>query len=78
MTNSKHVHLYWGGPLLFGPPNAYFWGGQDPPTPPGIDAPAGNELVQEQLILNELRSRLSMFTAIQWIIKPSACKFIKK
>ena len=37
-----------------------------------------SELVQEQLIWNELRSRLSMFTAIQWIIKPSACKFIKK
>ena len=35
MTNSKHVHLYWGDPLLFGPPNAYFWGGQDPPDPPG-------------------------------------------
>ena len=35
MTNSKHVHLYWGGPLLFGPPNAYFWGGEDPPDPPG-------------------------------------------
>ena len=26
-------HFYWGSPLLFGPPNAYFWGVRTPPTP---------------------------------------------
>ena len=40
MIKSKQVHFYWGGPLLFGPPNAYFWGDPDPPDPLGIDAPA--------------------------------------
>ena len=34
MTNSKHVHLYWGGPLLFGPPQCIFLGGSGPPRPP--------------------------------------------
>ena len=33
-------HFYWGGPLLFGPPQCIFFGGvRTPPTPPGIDAP---------------------------------------
>ena len=36
MINSKHVYL--GGSLLFGPPNAYFLGSLDPPPPP----PPGN------------------------------------
>ena len=31
MINSKHVPFLLGGPLLFGPPNAYFLGGPDPP-----------------------------------------------
>ena len=38
-------HFYWGGPLLFGPPQRIFLGGPDPPDPPppppppGFDAP---------------------------------------
>ena len=44
MINRKHVYFYWGGPLLFGPPNAYLWGSGPPPTPPGIDAPGKNTL----------------------------------
>ena len=41
------MFIYIGGPLLFGPPQCIFWGGQDPPDPPppppppGIDAPGG-------------------------------------
>ena len=35
MINSKHVPFLLGGPLHFGPPNAYLWGGLDPPDPPG-------------------------------------------
>ena len=39
------MFIFIGGPLLFGPPNAYLWGGSgplDPPPPPGIDAPGYN------------------------------------
>ena len=36
MTNSKHVHFYWVGPLLFGPLQCISLGG---PDPPGINAP---------------------------------------
>ena len=42
MINSKHVYFYWGGSFtLWTPPMHIFWGVQTPPTPPGIDAPAG-------------------------------------
>ena len=46
MINSRHVYFYWGGPLLFGPPQCISLGGPDPPTPPGIDAPARNYSVK--------------------------------
>ena len=35
MINTRRVYFYWGGSLLFGPPNAYLWGGPPPPRPPG-------------------------------------------
>ena len=34
MINSKHVHFYWVGPLLFGPLQCISLGGPDPPPPP--------------------------------------------
>ena len=49
MINSKHVHFYWGGPLLLGPPNAYLWGVRIAPTPPGIDAPANNTTREKEV-----------------------------
>ena len=42
MINSKHVNFYWGVLYSLDPPNAYLWGGPDPPTPPGIDAPVSD------------------------------------
>ena len=35
MIDSRHIYFYWGGPLLFGPPQCIFLGGPDPPDPPG-------------------------------------------
>ena len=38
------MFIFIGGVLYsLDPPNAYLWGGPDPPTPPGIDVPAGGK-----------------------------------
>ena len=34
MIDSRHVYFYWGGLLLFGPPQCISLGGSGPPDPP--------------------------------------------